>query len=113
MFFFSSRRRLTSLRRDWFRRVLFRSLDRSPISLVGNVTTPTMLMTGENDHRTPITQSEEFYQALKLRGIDTALVRIPGASHAIVKRPSNMVNKVTCILSWFEKYGPGAGNKKD
>jgi acylaminoacyl-peptidase len=88
-------------------------LDRSPISLVGNVTTPTMLMTGENDHRTPITQSEEFYQALKLRGIDTALVRIPGASHAIVKRPSNMVNKVTCILSWFEKYGPGAGNKKD
>ena len=79
-------------------------LKRSPISLVGNVTTPTMLMTGENDHRTPITQSEEFYQALKLRGIDTALVRIPGASHAIVKRPSNLMNKVAYILKWFETH---------
>ena len=75
---------------------------RSPISLVGNVTTPTMLLTGEQDHRTPITQSEEFYQALKLRGIDTALVRIPEASHAIVKRPSNLMNKVAHILKWFE-----------
>jgi acylaminoacyl-peptidase len=75
---------------------------RSPISLVGNVKTPTMLMTGEDDHRTPITQSEEFYQALKLRGIDTALVRIPEASHAIVKRPSNLMNKVAHILKWFE-----------
>lgn len=77
---------------------------RSPISLVGNVTTPTMLMTGEQDHRTPITQSEEFYQALKLRGIDTALVRIPNASHGIVKRPSNMINKVAHILRWFEMH---------
>lgn len=79
-------------------------LKRSPISLVGNVTTPTMLMTGENDHRTPITQSEEFYQALKLRGVDTALVRIPNASHAIVKRPSNLMNKVAYILKWFETH---------
>ncbi|MEO2170347.1 MAG: alpha-glucan family phosphorylase, partial [Acidimicrobiales bacterium] len=46
-------------------------LDRSPISLVGNVTTPTMLLTGEDDHRTPISESEQFYQALRLRGIDT------------------------------------------
>ena len=71
-------------------------LKRSPISLVGNVTTPTMLMTGEEDYRTPIAESEQYYQALKLRGIDTALVRIPGASHGIAARPSHLIAKVSC-----------------
>ena len=77
---------------------------RSPLSLVGNVSTPTMLLTGEQDHRTPIPESEQYYQALKLRGIDTALVRIPGASHGIAARPSQLIAKVDNILGWFEKY---------
>ena len=42
---------------------------RSPLSLVGNVTTPTMLLTGEADSRTPISETEQYYQALKLRGV--------------------------------------------
>ena len=79
-------------------------IKRSPLSLVGNVTTPTMLLTGEVDHRTPISESEQFYQALKLRKIDTALVRVPGASHAIAKRPSLLIAKVAHILKWFEMY---------
>ena len=66
-------------------------LKRSPISLVGNITTPTMIITGEADHRTPMSESEQFYQALKLRKIDTALVRIPGASHDIAARPSHLI----------------------
>ena len=82
-------------------------LRRSPLSLVGNVETPTMLLTGEVDYRTPISESEQFYQALKLRGIDTALVRIPGASHGIVARPSRLISKVAHILKWFEKYSAG------
>lgn len=77
---------------------------RSPISLVGNVTTPTMLLTGEQDHRTPISETEQFYQALQLRGVDTAMVRIPEASHGIVRRPSNLMNKVAHILKWFEMH---------
>lgn len=76
----------------------------SPISYVGNVTTPTMLMTGEADHRTPISETEQFYQALQLRGIDTAMVRIPEASHSIYSRPSNLMAKTAYILYWFEKY---------
>ena len=52
----------------------------------------------------PISESEQFYQALKLRKIDTALVRIPDSSHAIVRRPSNMMRKVAHILKWFEMY---------
>ncbi len=78
--------------------------ERSPLSLVSNVSTPTMLMAGEEDFRTPISESEQFYQALQLRGVDTALVRIPGSSHGIASRPSRMIGKVEHILGWFEKY---------
>src|SRR5262249_41563237 len=81
-------------------------LKRSPISLVGNVTTPTMLLTGEEDYRCPISEAEQFYAALKLRNVDTALVRIPEASHAIVDRPSRLMAKVACILKWFETHRP-------
>jgi len=77
---------------------------RSPLSRVGNVTTPTMVLTGEADWRTPMWESEQYYQALKLRGIDTVLVRIPEAPHGIAARPSQLVTKVRHILAWFEKY---------
>lgn len=76
----------------------------SPISYVGNVKTPTMLLTGESDYRTPISESEQYYQALKLEGVETAMVRIPGASHGLYKRPSNLMSKVAHIMWWFEKY---------
>jgi acylaminoacyl-peptidase len=77
---------------------------RSPLSLVGNVKTPTMLLTGEADYRTPISESEQFYTALKLRGIDTALVRFPEASHAIVDRPSRLIAKTLYIMKWFDTH---------
>lgn len=79
-------------------------LKRSPLSLVGNVTTPTMLLTGEADHRTPMSESEQFYQALKLRKIDTALVRVPGASHDIAARPSHLIAKAAYVMKWFETH---------
>lgn len=79
-------------------------MKRSPISLVGNITTPTMILTGEVDHRTPISESEQLYQALKLRKIDTALVRVPGASHDIAARPSHQIAQVAYILQWFETH---------
>ena len=79
-------------------------MSRSPISLVGNVTTPTMLLTGEEDWRTPISESEQYYAALKLQGVDCAMVRIPGASHGIASRPSNLIAKVNSITAWFESH---------
>lgn len=79
-------------------------MKRSPISLVGNVKTPTMLMTGEEDYRTPIPEIEQYYAALKLQNVDAAMVRIPGASHGIANKPSNLVAKVAAILSWFDTY---------
>ena len=77
---------------------------RSPLSLVGEVTTPTMLLTGEQDYRTPIAESEQYYTALKLQGVDAAMVRIPEASHGIAAQPSQLIAKVAYILGWFEKY---------
>lgn len=77
---------------------------RSPLSLVGNVTTPTLLLTGEADHRTPMPESEQYYQALKLLEVDTALVRVPEASHGIAGRPSHQIAKVDNILAWFARY---------
>ncbi len=81
--------------------------ERSPLSLVGNVTTPTMLLTGEADYRTPMPESEQYYQALKLRRVETALVRVPEASHGIASRPSHQIAKVDNILAWFERYRDG------
>lgn len=77
---------------------------RSPMSLVGNVTTPTLLMTGEEDLRTPMSETEQYYQALKLRKVDTMLVKIPGAYHGIASKPSRMITKIEHTLAWFEKY---------
>ena len=80
-------------------------MDRSPLSYVDNVTTPTMLLTGANDYRTPMSESEQFYQALKLREVETALVRVPGASHSIAARPSHLAAKAAHVLEWFRRHG--------
>ncbi|MCB2113165.1 MAG: S9 family peptidase [Parvularculaceae bacterium] len=78
----------------------------SPLSLVGNVETPTMVMVGEEDWRTPTWEAEQFYGALKLRKIDTALVRVPGSPHYIASRPSRLIAKTDNIMGWFAKYDP-------
>jgi len=77
---------------------------RSPLAYVGKVHTPTMLMTGEVDYRTPSSEAEQFYEALKLRKIDTALVRVPNASHDISARPSLLIAKVAYVLAWLKSH---------
>lgn len=76
----------------------------SPLSLVGNVETPTMVMVGMNDLRTPPSEAKQLYHALKLRKIETVLVEIPEASHNIASRPSNLITKIAHTLAWFEKF---------
>ncbi len=84
-------------------------MKRSPISLVGQVNTPTMLLTGEQDYRTPMSESEQYYQALKMRQIPASLVRIQEAGHGIAAKPSNLLAKVGYITGWFKEHG----HKKD
>lgn len=78
---------------------------RSPLSLVGNVKTPTLVVVGDQDLRTPVSESEQYYQALRLRGVPTAFVRVPGASHGgLAARPSQSAAKAQAILAWFDRY---------
>jgi dipeptidyl aminopeptidase/acylaminoacyl peptidase len=79
-------------------------LERSPISLVGNVKTPTMLLTGEQDYRTPMSETEQYYAALKIQDIDAVMVRIQGSGHGIAGKPSNLIRKVGYIVGWFDRY---------
>ena len=79
---------------------------RSPLSLVGNVKTPTMVMVGEADWRTPTWEAEQYYTALKVQDVDTVLVRVPGAPHLIAGRPSQLIAKTDNIMGWFAKYDP-------
>jgi dipeptidyl aminopeptidase/acylaminoacyl peptidase len=78
---------------------------RSPLSLVGSVKTPTLVVVGDQDFRTPLSDSEQYYQALQLQGVPTALVKVPGASHGgLTARPSQSAAKASAILAWFNKY---------
>jgi acylaminoacyl-peptidase len=77
---------------------------RSPLAYAGNVKTPTMMMTGEADMRTPSSEAEQFYEALKLRKVDTALVRVPNASHEIAARPSVLNANVLYVMGWFKAH---------
>lgn len=77
---------------------------RSPLSLVGNVKTPTLLLTGEQDRRTPMSETEQYFQALQLLGVPSAMVRLPDSPHGIASRPSRLISKVDHILAWFARY---------
>ena len=82
---------------------------RSPLSLVGQVSTPTLMMVGGADLRTPRAETEQYYSALHLNGVPTRLVIIPESFHGISNsRPSRLLTKVAEILRWFEEYDPGA-----
>jgi dipeptidyl aminopeptidase/acylaminoacyl peptidase len=78
---------------------------RSPLSLVGNVKTPTLVVVGTDDHRTPPSEAEQFFDALQLRGVPTAMIQVPGASHGgLAERPSQSAAKAHAILAWFGRY---------
>ncbi|ATE63747.1 alpha/beta hydrolase family protein [Rhizorhabdus dicambivorans] len=79
--------------------------NRSPLSLVGNVRTPTLVVVGSEDYRTPVSEAEQYYAALQIQGVPTALVKVPGASHGgIAARPSQSAAKASAIIAWFDKY---------
>ncbi len=98
------------VRRHWIREDPWSNpeafLKFSPIRYVDNVKTPTLMMVGEEDYRTPPWEAEQFYTALKMLGVDTALIRVPSAPHYIASRPSRLIAKTDNIMGWFAKYDP-------
>ena len=77
---------------------------RSLLSVVKNVKTPTLVMTGEEDFRTPMSESEQYYKALKMLGVESVLVRVPEEPHGIRRRPSHEASKITTLEGWFTKF---------
>ena len=99
----------TGMAQSWFGKLPWEDPQgywaRSPLSLVGNVKTPTLVVVGDDDHRTPPAEAEQFFDALQLRGVPTALVYVPGASHhGLAERPSQSAAKARAILAWFGRY---------
>lgn len=107
----------TFMTKYWFTELPWKDYEqywkRSPLALVGNVETPTMVLTGELDVRTPMSESEQYYGALRLEGVESSLVRIQGAYHGIAAKPSNLARKIGYILAWFNKYGESADKEKN
>ncbi len=105
------------VRRHWMRADPWENpeayLKFSPIMMVDQVETPTLMMVGEEDWRTPAWEAEQFYSGLKMNGVDTALIRIPGSSHSIASRPSRLNAKVDNIMGWFELYDPAKAGKAE
>lgn len=79
-------------------------LRRSPIMYVGNVKTPTMLMAGILDLRTPMPQTEEFYMALQYRKLPTAMIRFNDEWHGTSSTPSNFLRTQLYLRSWFARW---------
>jgi dipeptidyl aminopeptidase/acylaminoacyl peptidase len=99
----------TFMPKYWFAKLPWEDPDsywqRSPLSLVGSVKTPTLVLVGDQDFRTPLSDSEQYYQALQLAGVPTGLVKVPGASHGgLTARPSQSAAKASAILAWFDRY---------
>ncbi len=82
-------------------------LERSSLMKVGNVSTPTLIMTGELDMRTPMPQSEDYYAALKMRGVPTKLLRFKDEYHGTSSKPSNSLRTILYMDSWYKQWTKG------
>jgi dipeptidyl aminopeptidase/acylaminoacyl peptidase len=83
-------------------------LKQSSLMYVGNVKTPTLLMTGVLDMRTPMPQTEEYYTALKMRGVATKLLRFEGEYHGTGSKPSNFMRTILYMFDWYKEHNRAA-----
>jgi acylaminoacyl-peptidase len=81
----------------------------SPLAHVGRVRTPTILITGEQDYRTPMAETEQYFAALQWLGVPSRMVRFPGEGHGIRRHPSSVWRKVELLDDWFSRYAPANG----
>ncbi|MEO1487837.1 MAG: S9 family peptidase [Pseudomonadota bacterium] len=88
--------------------------DRSPLKAAANIKTPTLVLVGANDYRTPRSEAEQFYGALKQVGVDTALVVTPDSSHNnLSQSPSQQAARTDSVIAWFNKYRTDKDAEKD
>jgi dipeptidyl aminopeptidase/acylaminoacyl peptidase len=86
-------------------------LSHSSLMSVGKVTTPTLLMTGVLDRRTPMPQTEEYYSALKVKGVPVKLLQFNEEYHGTGSKPSNYIRTQLYMMSWFNQWTRAAGGR--
>jgi dipeptidyl aminopeptidase/acylaminoacyl peptidase len=75
----------------------------SPITFIKNVHTPTLVVGGDRDAEVPITQSYEYWNALRRLGVPTEFVVYPDEGHLFFKR-DDQADVMTRLVGWFDRY---------
>lgn len=81
-------------------------VSRSPAFYAQNITTPTLILHGDSDLYTNLSNSREMYQALHTRNVPVEFVVYPGEGHGLRNKPNDYINVVERATKWFKKYIP-------
>ncbi len=78
----------------------------SPLKYAGNVSTPTLIIHSAQDLRCPLEQAQQFFVALKTRGVETEFVVFPGEPHGLSRagRTDRRIARLDWIKRWFARY---------
>lgn len=78
----------------------------SPLSRVGDVTAPTLILHGGADLRCPVGQAQQWFTALREQGVPARLVLYPGASHLFILdgAPSHRIDYNQRVVDWVEQH---------
>ncbi|MBV9271212.1 MAG: prolyl oligopeptidase family serine peptidase, partial [Candidatus Eremiobacteraeota bacterium] len=81
-------------------------LQTSPITYVANVTTPLLILHSEEDTRTPIDQTLQEFNALKILGRTVQYVAVPGENHDLSRTgaPIHRVERLHILATWLQQY---------
>lgn len=80
----------------------------SPMAVVGQVTTPTLVLHSELDFRCPLEQATRYYSALKRQGTEAELLVFPGENHELTRsgQPRHRVQRFDAVLDWWKRHLP-------
>jgi dipeptidyl aminopeptidase/acylaminoacyl peptidase len=89
---------------------IFRRL--SPGSYVTQIKTPTLILHGDEDTNTVLSNSRELYQALRHRGVTTQFVHYPRESHGL-NEPNHRLDEIRRCLAWMDRFLKQDGKIQD
>jgi dipeptidyl aminopeptidase/acylaminoacyl peptidase len=100
--------------RPWENLPLYEEL--SPIRYVQNVRTPTLIVQSEEDHRTPMTDAEQWFTALRKLDVPVEFIRYPRSTHDLSRtgEPWLLVDRLARLRQWFSHWlAPGTSTAAD
>ena len=85
-----------------------RILAQSPMAVVGEVVTPTLVIHSELDYRCPLEQATRYYTALKRQGTPAEMLIFPGEDHELTRsgRPRHRMERFDAVLDWWHRHLP-------